>query len=490
MSMPFVQIIIVTWNKKNDILRLLNCLRALDYPTSDFAILVVDNGSSDGSADAIEADFPEVTLLRHVDNLGGSGGFNAGMQWALTHQASADYFWLLDNDALVDNQALKVLTQVLEAHSEAALCGSRVMNAERPDEIVEVGAFINNRIGEVSCHIPPTDAAPDAVFSVDYAAACSLLARVSVVRQVGLWYEEFFVYWDDMEWGTRMRAAGYAVLASNASIVWHPAWDNRTIDHSALWRSYYRTRNALCFFNHTTHGLHRRWLLFRVGIKHLAVATNIALNGHTSLSQTFMQGLLDFLCGSMGKKKLISIHSDLASYGCPSQITKICVLRSRANQAINLQACMQTIAGQVKAQHMIIVAPQSEQKLWLKLVDNENLYLFPANDLRHLTLWRKLKLSLWLAHQNWQCAVTGPTSTKWLAIWGKPILRIDWQQANITSIERISYSHIARLLKLTAYSAFRLLIFPPKDRLATIIDSKRNAAELSKSYSHKRNNPL
>ena len=468
--MPFVQIIIVTWNKKKDVLKLLGGLRELNYPPDDFAILVVDNGSNDGTAVAIEEQFPQASLLRHETNLGGSGGFNAGMRWALRHRSNAEYLWLLDNDALVDSEALSALVEVLEQHPKAALCGSRVMDIDHPEMLVEVGAFIDYRHGGVQRNAPDEKDLQDftSVYEVDYVAACSLLARTAMVKKIGLWREEFFVYWDDMEWGVRCRAAGYQVLASNRSVVWHPAWHDRSVDHAVTWRVYYRTRNALCFFNHCTRGWRRRYLLSWLCLKPLLIAANATLNGHTAIAQAFVKAIQDFLRGVMGKQSLPELSTDGLQQVCPKPVSSVCLMRSDSRHAINIEACLRTLEQTMTPEKIILCVPTAEYALWSARLPTGEIFAIPAENLRGLALMQKLKLFIWLGRKQWCCGVTGPESSKLLALWGKPLIRMDWQHGRWLALEKINIAQLLKVFYGASYIPLRMLIWPPQDALAHV----------------------
>ena len=112
---PRVGVVIVTWNRKDYVLRLLDSIRRNAYP--NWSVLVVDNASSDGSDAAIRREHPWVRCLRNPVNLGGSGGFNTGLRHYLDE--GYDYVWLLDNDVEVEPGALEVLIETLEIHRDA-----------------------------------------------------------------------------------------------------------------------------------------------------------------------------------------------------------------------------------------------------------------------------------------------------------------------------------------------------------------------------------
>jgi len=312
--MAYIETVIVTWNKKKYVLRLLEQLKNLNYPQDKIEIIVVDNNSSDGTAEAVELFYPHVRLIKNPENRGGAGGFNAGMLWVLKSRPDCEYLWLLDNDVLVHKNALQKLVEVMEKNPRAAICGSKIMDIDRPHEMIEIGAFIDYRFGDVRQNVPPRQKLqyPDAVFEVDYVAACSLLARTRFVKEMGIWHEKFFIYWDDMEWGARFKTAGYKVLASNASIAYHPSWGKRIADNSAIWRNYYRIRNALWFYNNYSSGLKKRFLLACMILRYMRYSAGANIRAQTALSRAYVKGVKDFFNNSYGKKNLYIPPDDLA----------------------------------------------------------------------------------------------------------------------------------------------------------------------------------
>ena len=108
---PKVAIVIVTWNKKKYVLDLLNSLGNLNYDNHD--IIVVDNASTDDTCQVIREQYTYVDLIENKENLGGTGGFNTGMRYVL-EKRGYKYTWLLDNDAVVENDTLIELVRVME----------------------------------------------------------------------------------------------------------------------------------------------------------------------------------------------------------------------------------------------------------------------------------------------------------------------------------------------------------------------------------------
>ena len=106
-----VAIVIVNWNKQQEVLNLLSSLERFNYNKND--IILVDNASSDDSVSLVRSRHPDVRLLVNSANLGGSGGFNTGLRYVLDSQRYK-YVWLLDNDVEVMEGALEALLAVAE----------------------------------------------------------------------------------------------------------------------------------------------------------------------------------------------------------------------------------------------------------------------------------------------------------------------------------------------------------------------------------------
>jgi len=258
---PKVCLVIVTWNKQADVLNLLDSLTRLDY--KNIETVVVDNASTDDTVKSIRQRFPGVTLIENQKNLGGSGGFNSGMRYGLTKDFK--YFWLLDNDVIVQPDALKQLIEVAEGNPQFGQIGSKICYLNAPKTIQEIGAKINWRTGEGQ---PIKTGAPDqnisdTPFEVDYCAACSVLVRAEAAQQAGLMDERFFVFFDDKDFSQKIKANGWQVIAAPASRVWHMFHSEKNIQP---WRLYYSIRNSFYFFEKHAQGGKRSRVITRLAV--------------------------------------------------------------------------------------------------------------------------------------------------------------------------------------------------------------------------------
>lgn len=251
--MARVGIVICNYNKAEMVCQ---CIASvLESRYTEYQLYVVDNASTDHSVPSIQKRFgSKVHLVRNAENLGGSGGFNTGMRSVLEAddakacRTGCEYIWCLDNDVLVDENALGVLVEFLDTHPECGMAGSKVYHMEAPDYVQQYGLTVDfeNFCVEAGYRNHLEDGTlPEVVYS-DAAAACSLLVRCSLIREIGLMPEDNFLYWDDTEWGYRCKQAGYEVASCGKSIVLHAMGAKKEQEDNTL--TYYAWRNWIDFF--------------------------------------------------------------------------------------------------------------------------------------------------------------------------------------------------------------------------------------------------
>jgi hypothetical protein len=215
-----VTIVVLNWNLRDDTLA---CLASLERAALGGAhVLVVDNGSNDGSAAAIRARFPRVTVLALSENRGYAGGNNAGIRAAL--DAGAEGVLLLNNDTEVASDFLPPLLDAMESLPGVAVVSSAIFRMDRPEmqDVAwsEVRFDRRHVVQLVGTNALPSDGF-DRRREVDVAVGCSLLIRAEVLRTIGLFDEAYFAYHEDVDWCLRARKWGYRILYEPHSRVYH-----------------------------------------------------------------------------------------------------------------------------------------------------------------------------------------------------------------------------------------------------------------------------
>lgn len=235
---PRVSVVIVSFNRRDLLGQVLDALRLQTF--QDFEIVVVDNGSGDGSADLVAANFPDVHLVRLGENTGFAGGNNRGIA-----VARGEFVALLNNDALPDPQWLTELVAVLDAHPEVGFCASRVLLQSDPHLLDAAGdgltfAATAFRRG----HRLPADgyARQERVFGASGSAA---FYRRAVLDAVGCFDEEFFAVYEDVDLSFRAQMAGFPCLYVPTAVVHHRG--SGTIGRYTDFYVYHTQRNVEYF---------------------------------------------------------------------------------------------------------------------------------------------------------------------------------------------------------------------------------------------------
>lgn len=219
MAAPSVHVVVLNWNGLADTIACLESCRRITY--ANLRLLVVDNGSTDGSEAALRARFPDVELLQTGANLGFAGGNDVGIRHALAR--GADWVLLLNNDTVVAPDFVDGLVDTARTDPRIGMLSSKIYYFDPSDVLWYAGASMNPWLG-YGRHRGEGQRDRgqfDAVEDTARPTGCSLLVSRAVCERVGLLAEEYFCYCEDLDWGLRTRSAGFRVVYAPASRVWH-----------------------------------------------------------------------------------------------------------------------------------------------------------------------------------------------------------------------------------------------------------------------------
>jgi len=218
-SLPLVYIVLVNWNGKDHTLACLQSLRKISY--GNYNIVVVDNGSSDGSVQALKEAYPKIAVLEMGKNLRYSGGANVGMQYAL--EQGAALILQLNNDTTVDREFLSHMVTAIQSDPSIGMVAPKIYYYNEPTRIWFAGAEMSMWTGTMH-HIGIREydkGQYDTPREILQACGCCLLAKRSVVEQIGLLDKSYFLYCEDADWIMRARRAGYRIMYEPRAKVWH-----------------------------------------------------------------------------------------------------------------------------------------------------------------------------------------------------------------------------------------------------------------------------
>jgi GT2 family glycosyltransferase len=212
-------VIVLNWNGAADTLACLASLARVRFP--DFRILVVDNGSTDGSAGLVRYGFPDVELLALPENAGYARGNNAG--FAKVMEEGAEYVVFLNNDTIVDEGFLEPLIDVLRNDPSAGVAVPRIYYMKDPGTIWYAGGIARLATGLVRhVGIRERDSARFGVSGwTGYATGCCLAMRSSDFGDLGGFDEHFGMYGEDVDLSLRVREAGKRIFYTPRSMIWH-----------------------------------------------------------------------------------------------------------------------------------------------------------------------------------------------------------------------------------------------------------------------------
>lgn len=252
MSKPLVYSIILTWNQKDMTIECLESLLVSEY--SNIKFVVVDNGSTDGTPDALNKRFPEVEIVRSPTNLGIAGGYNLGLEYAF--KQGADYIFLANNDIIVDKSMLYHLVDALENDPKAGIgmpkiyhyygdqtrlwcTGARWRRFPPGVKMTGVNAKDSPRFSQLR--------------EIEYAPSCCLLIRREVLNIVGYFDTEYFFYNDDWDFSVRTRKAQYTILFVPEAKVWHKvSVSTQKSDKPARWWRIMGQSTVRFYLQHST----------------------------------------------------------------------------------------------------------------------------------------------------------------------------------------------------------------------------------------------
>jgi len=239
-------IVICNFNKLDYLKGCLKSLYKSNFEALTYDVIVVDNASSDGSTKFVKDNYPKIILLQNDTNIGGAGGFDRGIKYAI--QEMYKYVVLLDNDILLEENTILNLFKYIKANPKVGVVGSKICTMDNKDILQEMGSFIDfedkfNVYTPLKSH--KDDSSLPEVVVCDYVPACCMITSYEVLKKVGSFDVEHFIYWDDMDWCIRVKKASYEIHSINNSRVFHKMG---AVNHINTFGFYYFERNRIMFF--------------------------------------------------------------------------------------------------------------------------------------------------------------------------------------------------------------------------------------------------
>lgn len=310
---PKVVILVLNWNRKEITCACLDSLKNLEY--DNYEVLVIDNGSKDGSEEEIRVRYPWAGLLQNGENLGFAEGNNRGIKWAL--QNGADYIFLINNDTVIDEHCVSRLVDAAEWNSSFGILGPIAYEYGSWAEPLSSGLHLHwgsNWVWPFKWgNVNEMLASEEELFPFDLIQGDAFFVRRSVFEKIGFFDPRFFLFFEEYDLCLRAKGNGFGVgIVKSAR---YQRMKSATIGTYPYRSVYYTTRNFL-FFLFKNFGFSKKRSVLAHYLKRVKwdfedrILKN-ALKGHERgellnfFSRTFpmAHGCFDFLTGRFGKLK-------------------------------------------------------------------------------------------------------------------------------------------------------------------------------------------
>lgn len=263
MKNPLVSVVILTWNRKDDLLETIAELKESTY--APIEIVVVDNGSNDGTQEEINGKFPQVNFIRLEKNVG-IAGYNIGMK-----KARGEYVVLLDSDSFPDKKAIERMVSLFESDKNIGAVAFDVHNSQLTTNNLQLTTQFDLRKGRD-------------VYGYNGAGVG---IRKECLERAGYLFEPYFLYFNEQDHAFRILQSGYKIKFHPEIIAYHKSSMTSRVSRSA---PYFYTRNLL-------------WLIWRFYPIRYAFVSTILLFFYASLStiqqrtSIYMKAILDAILG-------------------------------------------------------------------------------------------------------------------------------------------------------------------------------------------------
>jgi len=235
--------IVINWNLKNETAKCLKSLQALETPCN---ILLVDNGSNDGSREYLTKRYPNIKMLKQSHNTGFGAACNQAIKVALQNPI-CQYVFLINNDAVIHPLAITKLLDVAKLHPEVGIFGPKIFFTDERNVIWYAGArrrrFVLAAADTGRGQIDQGQF--DITREVDYIFGTAMLIRREVIEKIGFFDESFFLYLEDLDFCLRAQQVGFKLMFVPQAKVWHTV-SASTAQNETL-RRYYLVKSTVVF---------------------------------------------------------------------------------------------------------------------------------------------------------------------------------------------------------------------------------------------------
>lgn len=293
--------VIVNWNLKEDTMNCVESLLAAGKILEQ--IIVVDNGSTDGSVSALRAHFGlSLKIIECQANLGFARGSNLGIQCAL--ELGANWVLLLNNDAYIAPNFISEVENVIEGNEDLSIIGPVILYHDFPDRIWYFGdRLIPGLLATYSLYRGQIYHGQfPSLVPVDFVNGCGILVKSEVLKRIGLFNTAYFMYGEEVDLCWRARRVGFRIVVATKARMWHKISTSSNRDRSAS--RYLRIRNQICFYRTYSRGVQFPLMFTFTLFRAIYISIGDLLHGRISLIKPLVQG---WIHGWLNHKNAVSL---------------------------------------------------------------------------------------------------------------------------------------------------------------------------------------
>lgn len=262
-----VSVITVNYKQAELTCQMLRSLSKVECP--DMEVIVVDNASNNDDQSKIMQEFPNINYVQSKQNVGFAGGNNIGIA-----AAKGDFLLLINNDTELTPNCIKLLLQTFDQYPQAGVVCPKICYYEQPEKIQYVGySRINpytarNRTignGQIDKGQYPN------TMPTHYAHGAAMMLKKEVIERVGKMPEEFFLYYEELDWCEQIKKAGYQIYVNPQARIYHK--ESMTTGKQSPLKTYYLTRNRILFMRRNANKYH--WYCFVIFLMTITVPKNL-----------------------------------------------------------------------------------------------------------------------------------------------------------------------------------------------------------------------
>lgn len=295
---------------------LLNSIRHITY--SNLEIFVVDNASRENPKQFLNQHFPEVQVIRSEQNLGFAGGNNLAVS-----QAKGEYLFFINNDAEITEGALDRLIGTFESNPKIGMVSPLICyfneskNADA--DLVQYAGMTqvhsltarNTTIGEKELDKGQFNEAKQTA----YGHGAAMMVKREVIQKVGVMFEDFFLYYEELDWCERIRRAGYEIWVEPRAKIYHK--ESASVGAMSTLKTYYINRNRIYFMRRNFGGI--GFFLFSLFLSFVTIPKNLFkyfVNGEFDHAKVFLKAVVWNIKDAFNPKKM-DAQTEMKSINSP-----------------------------------------------------------------------------------------------------------------------------------------------------------------------------